>query len=502
MKTYLIIQAGGKGTRMYSNTWNRPKALISVLGKPIIVHLINIFKSFRPIIIGDYYFNKIKLSLKYTYDFKNNIYIETSKQGSISGISDALRYLKKNNPILISWCDLFFFKKPKFSKKINCITIGVTDDFVCRYIVKNNIIQINKNNLKKNGIIGLFYVPCKKLIANISEEGEFVEWLKKSQLRFKTKKIKSVFELGDNGKLELFREKFENTRFFNSIRFKKKFIEKRSIVKKYNHLIKKEIYWYRKVYDKIPKNVPKLYKSKYIKIERIYGSSPSTCTKNKEKILLNIIDALKKLHSSSYVIASKQDLALEYFNKTQNRVMSVSRFIPNFKNTIIKINNVNCKNYFSPEYKKDFFEITKSLYDTKQFNFIHGDPTFSNILVEKDLNIKFIDPRGYFGNSKIYGDSRYDFAKLYYSIVGRFDNFNQKKFILKNFNNNTEVYILDNGWGDYSNIFNEFFKKDLESIKKIHALIWLSLTGYTIDDYDSVLASFYNGIFLLNQLDQ
>ena len=34
----LIIQAGGKGVRMYNNTWNRPKALIPILGKPILLH--------------------------------------------------------------------------------------------------------------------------------------------------------------------------------------------------------------------------------------------------------------------------------------------------------------------------------------------------------------------------------------------------------------------------------------------------------------------------------
>ena len=36
-----------------------------------------------------------------------------------------------------------------------------------------------------------------------------------------------------------------------------------------------------------------------------------------------------------------------------------------------------------------------------------------------------------------------------------------------------------------------------ETIKLIHAIIWLSLTTYAWEDYDSICGAFYNGIYYL-----
>lgn len=50
---------------------------------------------------------------------------------------------------------------------------------------------------------------------------------------------------------------------------------------------------------------------------------------------------------------------------------------------------------------------------------IHGDPVFTNIIVNKYEKIKFIDMRGKIGDVKtIYGDVMYDWAKFYQSLIG------------------------------------------------------------------------------------
>ena len=62
--------------------------------------------------------------------------------------------------------------------------------------------------------------------------------------------------------------------------------------------------------------------------------------------------------------------------------------------------------------------------DSHQHNVIHGDFCFSNILYDFRSNkIKTIDPRGIDldGNFTIFGDSRYDIAKLSHSILGLYD---------------------------------------------------------------------------------
>lgn len=55
---------------------------------------------------------------------------------------------------------------------------------------------------------------------------------------------------------------------------------------------------------------------------------------------------------------------------------------------------------------------------------MHGDPCFSNILYDfKSKSVKLIDPRGIDneGNINIYGDIRYDVAKLAHSVLGMYD---------------------------------------------------------------------------------
>ena len=52
-----------------------------------------------------------------------------------------------------------------------------------------------------------------------------------------------------------------------------------------------------------------------------------------------------------------------------------------------------------------------------EFSVIHGDPCFTNILIEETYNfMRLIDPRGSFGSFDIYGDSRYDLAKIFHSM--------------------------------------------------------------------------------------
>ncbi len=53
---------------------------------------------------------------------------------------------------------------------------------------------------------------------------------------------------------------------------------------------------------------------------------------------------------------------------------------------------------------------------------IHGDFCFSNILFDVNNQIiRLIDPRGSFGRKGIFGDARYDMAKLRHSVCGLYD---------------------------------------------------------------------------------
>ena len=69
-------------------------------------------------------------------------------------------------------------------------------------------------------------------------------------------------------------------------------------------------------------------------------------------------------------------------------------------------------------------DIYVSKQDERFVSLMHGDPCFSNILYDfKSKSVKLIDPRGIDldGNLSIYGDFRYDVAKLAHSIIGMYD---------------------------------------------------------------------------------
>ena len=61
---YIIVQAGGKGSRMERLTRNKPKALVPVNNLPMIFHLFKKFPDKKFIIIGDYKFDVLEKYLR------------------------------------------------------------------------------------------------------------------------------------------------------------------------------------------------------------------------------------------------------------------------------------------------------------------------------------------------------------------------------------------------------------------------------------------------------
>ena len=138
-------------------------------------------------------------------------------------------------------------------------------------------------------------------------------------------------------------------------------------------------------------------------------------------------------------------------------------------------------------------------YLPEKFEFIHGDCTFSNIMLRKDITPVFIDPRGYFGTTELYGDSNYDWVKLNYSLYSNYDQFNLKKFRLYIRENDVSIKIESNHWESLEDYYFELLKGEVsrKQMKTMLAIIWLSLTTYAWEDYDSICGAFYVGLLYL-----
>lgn len=86
--------------------------------------------------------------------------------------------------------------------------------------------------------------------------------------------------------------------------------------------------------------------------------------------------------------------------------------------------------------EKDLLKVYTYLYDLIfQYSLttkVHGDFILSNVLFDpQKMTFKLIDPRGSYGNSGMYGDIRYDLAKMLHSLNGKYESIINNLFEIK-----------------------------------------------------------------------
>jgi hypothetical protein len=333
------------------------------------------------------------------------------------------------------------------------------------------------------------------------QSGEFVKWFSQNISKFKILEFNDMEELGDFATIELQNDRAGFSRFFNEVTVLEDTVIKKAIDNNYKHLIANELSWYKSITDLGFRRIPKIISEETYTMERIRGQHAyqmkDLTDREKGAVLADYLDALTSLHDLGTQPSVDSEVKETYIDKTIARVESVSKIIPNFNQRSVTVNGKKCKNIFA-DYDR-FNEIQKYL-NPKIFTPIHGDPTFSNTIIDKNLRAWFIDPRGSFAKPGIWGDPMYDFAKVYYSAVGGYDHFNRHKFKLHIDKETVEVLMEEPSFAKIGeDIFSEFFAKDKYKIEILHGLIWLALSGYAKDNIDSVVGSFYLGLYWLEK---
>lgn len=500
MTEYIIIQAGGKGTRLGQLTHNKPKGIVPVNNLPIIFHLFRQYPDRKFIIIGDY---KHEVLEEYLESFCEVDYltVKAEGKGTIAGIQDALKFVPKGKRFMIVWSDLILAASLDIDKDEYPNYIGISRDFECRWSFHNG--KCIEERSKNRGIAGLFIFENREVLKNLPKEGELVRWFSEhEEIQFKELSLLETKEIGtilayDSNHIKAF-----TCRPFNSMEIDGNIIIKRPVDSQGEKLAIDERAWYREVTKYGFEQIPQIYEFEPLKMQKINGVNiykARLSLTEKKKVIDNLVDSLNFLHGFRHEVPNQYSNMEAYYTKTVNRLGKIRDLVPHADKKIININGKQFKNpYF---YKKELRQaVAKMLLTDDDFVLIHGDCTFSNTMIDKDFNVIFLDPRGYFGKTKMVGDAAYDWAKVYYSIYGDYDRFNNKEFSLDITEDNVVLNIETNGWKDVADYFLGKFNSTMQyKIRFIHAIIWLSLTTYAWEDYDSICGAFYNGTMLMDE---
>lgn len=488
---YVIVQAGGKGTRMEHFAYNRPKCLVPVNDVPMIVNTLNVYSDKKVIIIADYLADVLETYLQTFYKGNNYRIHRTNETGTAGGMRAVTDFIPDNEAFILTWADLFFEKEQVFSTNKDLL-IALSNTFKCRWSLYDYNQLINEASTDR-GIAGFFVFKNKEKFKHLKTDKSLVRgFLSDCYLPedIDSFYLEGCFEVGEREKYENLLTKKINHRFFNEVKIVDDKIHKKCVDSDYVKVHEKEKEWYKFVYKKY-NNIPKIHSFEPLIMDKIDGKHLWDIDTHKEQIITNYCDALDSLHSLDKINGSASECMSVYYTKSWKRVSEVFPVIKHLNSPTIRINDQQCQN---PIYNLSTFEdYISGIVDDSDYCVIHGDPTFSNTLVDKDKNIWMIDPRGVFGNTTIYGDRRYDWAKLYYSAVGNYDSMNFKKFKVKVEDYNVELQIQSNGFEEYGDFILERSGISKIEMELIHSSIWLSLTSYVKEDLDAVLYSFYRG---------
>lgn len=503
---YLVICASGKGTRLLPITQHIPKLLVNSGDLNLISKIIDYWKSYSEkfVVIIDSKYNKIvDFYLKLTgvkYEIIN-VDCANGEENSYT-LNRSLQNEKyTNKKILITWCDIFpdSIIPPSVFKDQNII---FTYKNYGRYEAYENTIQ--KRSF--GNIIGIYYFASFSHVRFFEPKMDICDCYKNNFGDFETFEIDNLIDIGDYNKLcEVINNtsyKY-STRYFNKITdINDDLIEKQSTCIYGDKIITDEMAFYKfHVLDNIPEIIGfktnSFVMKKILNSDTLYKKFIKVDIRIQQKMLTSILREVDKIHSIEQIQIDKDqlegDIKIEFYDKLLIRLGNIDTILKYF-NHIKSVNNVKIKfnhNFIIEDiYKKIKFYLIGKGY---KYSSIHGDPHMSNVIVDENNKMWFIDPRGYFGNTKLFGPPEYDISKIVYSLSG-FDqvNTNPNHFFTIDENNNIEVNITNN-IDNYLHLFDKYDKKILLCMTILH---WFGLTDYSKNNIHKCISSYYYGIYL------
>lgn len=197
-----------------------------------------------------------------------------------------------------------------------------------------------------------------------------------------------------------------------------------------------------------------------------------------------------------------------YWQKTEKRLRDLRKTAdPDWRWLLgrdrLVVNGVEMRGL--PELWSAIEAATRRLDRKEDVTVIHGDFHLGNILYDVNSRLlKLIDPRGSFGISGIYGDSKYDLAKLRHSIAGGYDLIVNDLFSVEHdqgsFELTTTLLPIQESVAQFLDQQIEDRGFSVDDIKTIEGLLFLSMLPLHGDHPKRQLAMFVRALVILNEV--
>ncbi len=414
------------------------------------------------------------------------------------------------------------YTSSKFSTSENwCLIEKDNNGFVTKFYDKKKYLSIEN----KEVLVGYYSFSdtkfildcCEKSDNNCKEISNVLE-IYKQKYPLKAKLIEDWYDVGHTSGLIQAKNNLFVSRCFNSITTNVELGTLTKISKKIDKL-KDEVYWYQNIPDDLKVLAPRLINFEvenqlakltqelygYPSLQELYLSGNVNI--EDWKFIIEKLFDVHKYFEKYQVQADKSAIEWLYSEKTKERIAQLVENSSYWRDLFSKKNvKINGKEYNGIAVLLNSIEKkVKELSEDSIFTVIHGDYCFSNILFDASNYIfKFIDPRGRLNKgSTIYGDPRYDIAKLRHSVVGLYDFIVNDLFKLSENEDSFEYKIINtNDYSMLEKFFDEIAIKnnyDLSQIKFIEGLLFLSMIPIHKENFQRQIVFFCKAIEILNE---
>ncbi len=539
--TKVLILSGGEIPKEMQKFFGKiSSGLIPINGKPVIFSTIdNLISHGYDKIAVTVGYNKNNLMKILNYRYNNELKIDFVeidwKKSPGNSIIKALKNIKEEKLLVVLGDTVINNDYFKFIDKQKDFVISskkfLDSSKWCIVETKNNEIKsihdkkrelIVKTNF--SALVGVYFFSSVKTLRNISKKYQYHKKIEISSLLEEYKKINKIgvkiepnwHDVGHRNNYFSSKKELLQSRFFNYLELD----EKNGIVTKKSQNIQKlknEINWYKLIPNQIKIITPRIISSKINKnpnlvMEHIDFSTlteiwlyGNISYKNWQSILdglKNIINTFQIYKKSVHKTDYEQIYIIKTLDRVKELISSNSIFRKLFDYEYVKINGKSYDNW--DKLSKKIFPKINKLFCKDDNCLVHGDLCFSNILYDIPNNqYRIIDPRGKWGNT-VFGDIKYDLAKLRHSIVGGYDSINSGLFSIEQKDNSLKINILKpTQYEKISNDFDLWISKswNLEQIKMIEGLLFISMIPLHNEDIKKQLAFYAVGVQRLNEID-